>query len=126
MESHFCCHHADQVISSSHLHNRYQNNIKNDSMSSSSSSSLFLPSSSPPPSLLQQSYSPSSSSPALVGGGGGGEAGAGYIEHVVSKFDTLAGVAIKYGVEVRTFIPIFISSSPFFRFFFPVNWTSSA
>ncbi|KAL6295398.1 hypothetical protein ACE6H2_003540 [Prunus campanulata] len=100
MESHFCCHHADQVISSSHLHNRYQNNIKNDSMSSSSSSSLFLPSSSPPPSLLQQSYSPSSSSPALVGGGRGGEAGAGYIEHVVSKFDTLAGVAIKYGVEV--------------------------
>ncbi|KAH0990770.1 hypothetical protein GBA52_002253 [Prunus armeniaca] len=69
-------------------------------MSSSSSSSLFLPSSSPPPSLLQQSYSPSSSSPALVGGVGGGEAGAGYIEHVVSKFDTLAGVAIKYGVEV--------------------------
>ncbi|PQQ07962.1 Peptidoglycan-binding lysin domain [Prunus yedoensis var. nudiflora] len=69
-------------------------------MSSSSSSSLFLPSSSPPPSLLQQSYSPSSSSPALVGGGRGGEAGAGYIEHVVSKFDTLAGVAIKYGVEV--------------------------
>ncbi|CAL8098316.1 unnamed protein product [Prunus armeniaca] len=100
MESHFCCHHADQVISSSHLHNRYQNNIKNDSMSSSSSSSLFLPSSSPPPSPLQQSYSPSSSSPALVGGVGGGEAGAGYIEHVVSKFDTLAGVAIKYGVEV--------------------------
>lgn len=26
--------------------------------------------------------------------------GAGYIEHPVSKFDTLAGIAIKYGVEV--------------------------
>lgn len=26
--------------------------------------------------------------------------GAGYIEHRVSKFDTLAGIAIKYGVEV--------------------------
>lgn len=27
-------------------------------------------------------------------------AGASYIEHHVSKFDTLAGIAIKYGVEV--------------------------
>ena len=26
--------------------------------------------------------------------------GAGFIEHPVSRFDTLAGVAIKYGVEV--------------------------
>lgn len=26
--------------------------------------------------------------------------GANYIEHPVSKFDTLAGIAIKYGVEV--------------------------
>lgn len=26
--------------------------------------------------------------------------GVGYIEHPVSKFDTLAGIAIKYGVEV--------------------------
>ncbi|XP_068306337.1 uncharacterized protein [Pyrus communis] len=32
------------------------------------------------------------------GGGGGG--GKNYIEHQVSKMDTLAGVAIKYGVEV--------------------------
>ncbi|XP_071689727.1 uncharacterized protein [Rutidosis leptorrhynchoides] len=31
-------------------------------------------------------------------GGGGG--GLGYIEHTVTKYDTLAGVAIKYGVEV--------------------------
>ena len=29
--------------------------------------------------------------------------GAGHIEHTVSKLDTLAGVAIKYGVEVRFF-----------------------
>ena len=28
---------------------------------------------------------------------------AGYIEHTVSKLDTLAGVAIKYGVEVFYF-----------------------
>jgi len=36
------------------------------------------------------------------GGSGGGVNGNGlsYIEHHVSKFDTLAGVAIKYGVEV--------------------------
>ncbi|XP_027358190.1 uncharacterized protein LOC113867228 [Abrus precatorius] len=34
------------------------------------------------------------------GGGGGGGNGVSYIEHQVSKLDTLAGVAIKYGVEV--------------------------
>nr|XP_043637699.1 uncharacterized protein LOC122608669 [Erigeron canadensis] len=34
------------------------------------------------------------------GDGGGCLAGGGYIEHTVTKFDTLAGVAIKYGVEV--------------------------
>ncbi|KAJ0847519.1 putative LysM domain-containing protein [Helianthus annuus] len=34
----------------------------------------------------------------LCGGSGGG--GLGFIEHTVTKFDTLAGVAIKYGVEV--------------------------
>ncbi|WJX71818.1 hypothetical protein P8452_55769 [Trifolium repens] len=34
------------------------------------------------------------------GGGTGGGNGLSYIEHHVSKFDTLAGVAIKYGVEV--------------------------
>ncbi|KAM1064754.1 hypothetical protein ACFX2J_020215 [Malus domestica] len=84
MESEFCCSHADQVISSS-LHNRYNNTNTNPMSASSSSSSPFLPVSSPP----------RSSSPALVGGGG-----VGYIEHVVSKFDTLVGVAIKYGVEV--------------------------
>ncbi|CAI8593391.1 unnamed protein product [Vicia faba] len=40
----------------------------------------------------------------LQNGGGKGDVGGGnglsYIEHYVSKFDTLAGVAIKYGVEV--------------------------
>ncbi|CAK8532306.1 unnamed protein product [Lathyrus sativus] len=40
----------------------------------------------------------------LQNGGGNGGVGGGnglsYIEHYVSKFDTLAGVAIKYGVEV--------------------------
>ncbi|KAL5721486.1 hypothetical protein ACHQM5_005128 [Ranunculus cassubicifolius] len=34
------------------------------------------------------------------GGCGNGNGGANYIEHHVSKMDTLAGVAIKYGVEV--------------------------
>ncbi|KAG5100509.1 hypothetical protein JHK82_045561 [Glycine max] len=34
------------------------------------------------------------------GSGGGGGNGVSYIEHQVSKLDTLAGVAIKYGVEV--------------------------
>lgn len=38
--------------------------------------------------------SPTSSPPSLA------STGAGYIEHKVSKFDTLAGIAIKYGVEV--------------------------
>ncbi|CAL9031804.1 unnamed protein product [Prunus brigantina] len=33
-------------------------------------------------------------------GGGGGGGGKNFIEHQVSKMDTLAGVAIKYGVEV--------------------------
>ncbi|KAF7820309.1 LysM and putative peptidoglycan-binding domain-containing protein 2 [Senna tora] len=36
----------------------------------------------------------------LQNGGGGGGGGLNYLEHRVSKLDTLAGVAIKYGVEV--------------------------
>ncbi|XP_016203969.1 uncharacterized protein LOC107644597 isoform X1 [Arachis ipaensis] len=36
----------------------------------------------------------------VCGGVGGGGSGLNYIEHQVSKLDTLAGVAIKYGVEV--------------------------
>lgn len=39
------------------------------------------------------------------GGGGGAANGRNYIEHQVSKMDTLAGVAIKYGVEVSIFSP---------------------
>ncbi|XP_050218620.1 uncharacterized protein LOC126669247 [Mercurialis annua] len=35
-----------------------------------------------------------------IRGGGGGSNGKNYIKHQVSKMDTLAGVAIKYGVEV--------------------------
>lgn len=62
---------------------------------------------SPPPSKLlpindssspfMQSSLPTSSG---VGGSSVGDGGFGYIEHTVTKFDTLAGVAIKYGVEV--------------------------
>jgi hypothetical protein len=47
----------------------------------------------------------------------GGGNGVNYIEHQVSKLDTLAGVAIKYGVEV-----LFFS----FRFMnFPISCLSS-
>lgn len=48
--------------------------------------------------------SPSNSNIAISNGGGSGDSnsstGKNYIEHQVSKRDTLAGVAIKYGVEV--------------------------
>ncbi|KAB2633796.1 hypothetical protein D8674_030043 [Pyrus ussuriensis x Pyrus communis] len=44
--------------------------------------------------------SPSNPRSAENNGGGGGGGGKNYIEHQVSKMDTLAGVAIKYGVEV--------------------------
>ena len=52
-------------------------------------------------SFLMQS-SCDTSSPGGGGGGGSsvGDGGLGYIEHTVTRFDTLAGVAIKYGVEV--------------------------
>lgn len=39
----------------------------------------------------------------------------GYIEHYVTKFDTLAGIAIKYGVEVFSVIN---SLQLFFSFFY--------
>lgn len=61
---------------------------------------------SPPPSKLGSNdsspYLMQSSCDTSSGGGGSsvGDGGLGYIEHTVSKFDTLAGVAIKYGVEV--------------------------
>lgn len=43
----------------------------------------------------------------LQNGGGGGGNGVSYIEHQVSKLDTLAGVAIKYGVEVNYYLFFF-------------------
>ncbi|KAL6970115.1 hypothetical protein U1Q18_029820 [Sarracenia purpurea var. burkii] len=55
-------------------------------------------SSSPSPDRATTPPLPPSCSSAGVGVGGGG--GVSYIEHRVSKMDTLAGVAIKYGVEV--------------------------
>lgn len=39
--------------------------------------------------------------------------GVNYIEHRVSRFDTLAGIAIKYGVEVRPSICILDVVCPF-------------
>lgn len=42
----------------------------------------------------------SSSSPPTAAVGVGVNGGLNYILHTVSKYDTLAGVAIKYGVEV--------------------------
>ncbi|XP_059656452.1 uncharacterized protein LOC132303268 [Cornus florida] len=42
----------------------------------------------------------SSPPPSCCSGGGGVGLGVNYIEHQVSKMDTLAGIAIKYGVEV--------------------------
>ncbi|KAG5531687.1 hypothetical protein RHGRI_026343 [Rhododendron griersonianum] len=50
---------------------------------------------SPIPSSARPGTPPSCSPPS-----GGGVGGVSYIEHRVSKMDTLAGVAIKYGVEV--------------------------
>ncbi|KAE9445270.1 hypothetical protein C3L33_22832, partial [Rhododendron williamsianum] len=49
---------------------------------------------SPIPSSARPGTPPSCSPPS-----GGGVGGVSYIEHRVSKMDTLAGVAIKYGVE---------------------------
>lgn len=51
---------------------------------------------SPIPSSARPGTTPSCSPPS-----GGGVGGVSYIEHRVSKMDTLAGVAIKYGVEVK-------------------------
>lgn len=47
----------------------------------------------------------------LQNGGGGGR-GLNYIEHQVSKLDTLAGVAIKYGVEVLLLVYKFCRHLP--------------
>jgi len=50
------------------------------------------------------------------GGGGGGGNGLSYIEHQVSKLDTLAGVAIKYGVEVIFSVFFCLRTSNWFRY----------
>ncbi|XP_076890094.1 uncharacterized protein LOC143541065 [Bidens hawaiensis] len=55
--------------------------------------------SSPSPSKVFSGYSDNKTS-SSSGGSSVGDGGLGYIEHTVTKFDTLAGVAIKYGVEV--------------------------
>jgi hypothetical protein len=61
--------------------------------------------------------SPSNSNIAISNGGGSGDSNSStaknYIEHQVSKRDTLAGVAIKYGVEVG--VSLFLNLG-----FFPV------
>ncbi|CAI9275337.1 unnamed protein product [Lactuca saligna] len=49
---------------------------------------------------MQHSSSGGDGSDAGNGGSGVGNGGFGCIQHTVSKYDTLAGVAIKYGVEV--------------------------
>ncbi|KAL8224270.1 hypothetical protein R6Q57_019745 [Mikania cordata] len=66
--------------------------------------SLLMELPSPLPSkLFSDDLSPSLNHPlssTSSGGGGSDGGGFGYIKHTVTKFDTLAGVAIKYGVEV--------------------------
>ncbi|KAL4575554.1 hypothetical protein LXL04_022401 [Taraxacum kok-saghyz] len=59
--------------------------------------SKLLPNDSSSSPFMQSSLPTSSCVGGLIVGDGGGF---GYIEHTVTKFDTLAGVAIKYGVEV--------------------------
>ncbi|KAI3746211.1 hypothetical protein L6452_08635 [Arctium lappa] len=63
--------------------------------SSSEAYQKILNTESPPSSKLisSGSYTPG-------GGSSVGDGGLGYIGHTVTKFDTLAGVAIKYDVEV--------------------------
>lgn len=64
--------------------------------------------------------SPSNSNIAISNGGGSGDSisstGKNYIEHQVSKRDTLAGVAIKYGVEVG--VSLFLNLGFFSPFYF--------
>lgn len=67
----------------------------------SSSSNFFPISPSVPPPSASSSYSGRGGDGSSVSGVAvAGVGGVGYIDHPVSKFDTLAGVAIKYGVEV--------------------------
>ncbi|KAM3338916.1 putative protein isoform X1 [Capsicum galapagoense] len=50
--------------------------------------------------MMASSSSPPHTVGGSDGGGGGGVGGSNYIQHQVTKFDTLPGVAIRYGVEV--------------------------
>lgn len=61
------------------------------------------------PEIANDMMASSSSPPHTVGGsdGGGGVGGSKYIQHQVTKFDTLPGVAIRYGVEVILFFLVF-------------------
>ncbi|CAH1423665.1 unnamed protein product [Lactuca virosa] len=59
----------------------------------------------PPVKCYSENSSPVALPPGSFSSGGGRSGGGGgldYIEHTVSKFDTLVGVAIKYGVECLT------------------------
>ncbi|CAL0329329.1 unnamed protein product [Lupinus luteus] len=68
-----------------HNHHHFKMSIYDGNMVPNRDSTLFTSSS------LSSSSSSSSSSP---------PSGYGYIEHTISKLDTLAGIAIKYGLEV--------------------------
>lgn len=60
--------------------------------------------------------SPSNSNVSITTTGGGDASSSNsknYIEHQVSKMDTLAGIAIKYGVEVCAYSFLFFSEFGF-------------
>ncbi|XP_010094079.2 uncharacterized protein LOC21401074 [Morus notabilis] len=78
--SELCCHNDANRVDQTNCNGRYPTSSPSRSPSPSSSAAVLPVSSAPLP----------SSPPPAVG----------YIEHPVSKLDTLAGVAIKYGVEV--------------------------
>ncbi|XP_060670713.1 uncharacterized protein LOC107435093 [Ziziphus jujuba] len=85
--SEFCCDYGGYGVDQERDNGRNiypSNSMSSPSSSSSSSSATLLPVSLPP--------LPPASPPLPPG--------VGYIQHPVSKLDTLAGVAIKYGVEV--------------------------
>ncbi len=54
--------------------------------------------------------SPNSSIDDATSTSGSSSSSIGYMEHTVSKLDTLAGVAIKYGVEVTNSLSRFFQS----------------
>lgn len=86
------------------MENEWRNGVANHRLSSSviESPVRVFQISSPANSSASSSpaCSPFSGNGSVALGVGVGVGGCNYIEHRVSKFDTLAGVAIKYGVEV--------------------------